>query len=60
MSAEKIVVQQGYLTCIEQGFLQFMYFFNGALAFWFGVQWVLDDRDKIDKTYTTSAVIKVT
>lgn len=57
--AQKVVEAKTICACIEDGTVSCLYFFSSALAFWFGVNWVLDDRDKIDKTYTTSILITV-
>lgn len=57
--AEKIVVKKGILASIEDASMRLLYFASCILSFWFGVQWVLDDRDKHDKTYTTFILITV-
>lgn len=59
LPAEKIVEEKSFCACIEDASMRFLYFFSCALSFWFGVRWVLDDRDKIDKIYTTSVLITV-
>lgn len=59
LPAEKIDQERGILSCIEDASMYFLSFFSCAVTFWFGVQWVLDDRDKIEKAYTTSVFITV-
>lgn len=56
---QKVVEAKAICACIEDATISFLYFFSSALAFWFGVTWVLDDRDKSTKTYTTSVLITV-
>lgn len=51
--------QRGTFASISDATTRFLYFASCALSFWFGVQWVLDDRDKDDKTYTTVTLITV-
>lgn len=57
--AEKIAVKKGIFLGIDDAIMRFLYFGSQAISFWFGVQWVLEDRDKIDKTYTTATLITV-
>lgn len=57
--AEKEAEKKGLFACIGDAVSRFMYFASCALSFWFGVQWVLDDRDKEDKAYTTAVLITV-
>lgn len=59
LPAEKIDKEKGIFACIEDASLLLLHFFSCALSFWFGVQWVLDDRDKAEKAYTTSVFITV-
>lgn len=58
-SAEKIVVKRGLFSCIEDASMRLLYFSSCAVSLWFGVQWVLDDRDKTDKIYTTLTLMTV-
>lgn len=57
--AEKIAERKGIFGCIDDAAIRFIYFCSLAISFWFGVQWVLEDRDKTDKTYTTISLITV-
>lgn len=56
---QKVVEAKAICACIEDAIISFLYFVSSALAFWFGVNWVLDDRDKANKSYTTSVLITV-
>lgn len=51
--------RRGLLSGIGDGILRFSFFGTAALIFWFGVQWVLDDRDKVDKEYTAAVLMIV-
>lgn len=57
--AEKMIERKGIFASIEDASMRLLYFISCALSFWFGVQWVLADRDKNDKTYTVSVLITV-
>lgn len=58
-SAEKIVVKRGLFACFEDASMRLLYFSSCAVSMWFGVEWVLDDRDKTDKVYTTLTLMTV-
>lgn len=49
----------GLYSSITDGITRFLFFASCALSFWFGVQWVLHDRDKIDKQYTPATLLIV-
>lgn len=51
--------RKGLLSGIGDGILRFLFFGTTALIFWFGVQWALDDRDKVDKEYTAAVLMIV-
>ena len=57
--AQKIAEKKGIFSCIGDASMRLLYFGSCALSFWFGVEWVLDDRDKDEKIYTTSVLITV-
>lgn len=51
--------RKGFYSSISDGITRFLFFVSCALSFWFGVQWVLEDRDKIVKSYTAADLIIV-
>lgn len=57
--AEKLIKRKGVLASVEDASMRLLYFISCALSFWFGVQWVLADRDKENKTYTIPVLITV-
>lgn len=57
--AKKAGARKGLLSGIEDGVVRFLFFGINALGFWYGVQLVLDDRDKIDKEYTPAVLMIV-
>lgn len=59
LPAENAAKKIGLYACFGDGITRLLYFASCALSFWFGVQWVLDDRDKTDKIYTTAVLIIV-
>lgn len=52
IAAKWAVRSKGLLSGVGDGIMRFMYFASNALAYWYGVQLVLGDRDKVDKEYT--------
>lgn len=52
INAKKAVKLKGLLAGIGDGIMRFLFFGSNALAFWYGVQLVLDDRNKVDKEYS--------
>lgn len=59
LPAENAAKKKGLFACVGDAVTRFLYFASCALSFWFGVQWVIEDRDKDDKTYTTAVLITV-
>lgn len=59
INAKKAVKLRGFLTGLGDGFMRFMYFVCCAATFWYGVQLVLDDRDKVNKDYTPAILMIV-
>lgn len=59
IKAKKAVKVKGLLAGIGEGIMRFLFFGSNALAFWYGVRLVLDDRDKIDKEYTPAVLMIV-
>lgn len=57
--AERMIEKKGIFASIEDASMRLLYFMSCALSFWFGVQWVLADRDKESKTYTIPVLITV-
>lgn len=57
--AKKAAKQKGLYASICDAVTRLMFFVSCALSFWFGVQWVLLDRDKIDKDYTPASLLIV-
>lgn len=51
---------KGLLSGIGDGIMRFLFFGSNAIAFWYGVQLVLDDRNKEDKEYTPAVLMIVT
>lgn len=58
-NAKNVVKQKGLLTGIEDGVLRFLFLACSAVTFWYGVQLVLDDRDKEDKEHTPAVLMIV-
>lgn len=57
--AVRLIERKGIWTSIEDASMRLLYFISCALSFWFGVQWVLADRDKNIKAYTIPVLITV-
>lgn len=57
--AEKMIERKGIFASVEDASMRLLYFISCALSFWFGVQWVLADRDKDNKAYTIPVLITV-
>jgi hypothetical protein len=59
--AKKINVKRGFLTGLGFGFLWFFIYASYALAFWYGVGLVLDDKQKPEeeKVYTATTMVTV-
>lgn len=57
--AKKAGARKGLLFGIEDGIMRFLYFGISGLGFWYGVQWVINDRDKMEKEYTPAVLMIV-
>lgn len=57
--ARKASKRKGLFTGISDGIMRFLFFASNAVAYWYGVQLVLNDRDKVDKTYTPTVLMIV-
>lgn len=57
--ARRAAIRKGLFSSISDSVTRFLFFASSALSFWIGVQWVLNDRDKIDKEYTSASLIIV-
>lgn len=51
--------RKGLFSSINDGIPRLLFFVSCALSFWFGVRWVLEDRDKTNKSYTPTDLITV-
>lgn len=57
--ARHAATRKGLFSSITDGITRFLFFASSALSFWIGVQWVLRDRDKVDKEYTPASLLIV-
>lgn len=57
--AQKAGVRKGLSTGIGDGIMRFLFFGSNALAYWYGVRLVLNDRDKPEKDYTPAVLMIV-
>ena len=57
--AEKNGKKKGIYSGIGGGLMWFIIYCCYALAFWYGISLIIDDRDKIDKDYTPAVLIIV-
>lgn len=57
--AEKAATRKGLYSSINDGVTRFLFFVSCALSFWYGVQWVLRDRDQVDREYTPATLLIV-
>lgn len=57
--ARKASKRKGLSSGIGDGIMRFLFFASNALAYWYGVRLVLNDRDKLDKTYTPTVLMIV-
>ncbi|XP_055296579.1 multidrug resistance protein homolog 65-like [Sitodiplosis mosellana] len=57
VKAKNAVKLKGLITGIGDGIMRFLFLACSALAFWYGVRLVLDDRDKDDKEYTPTVLM---
>ena len=59
IKAKEAVKMKGLLAGIGDGIMRFLFFGSNALAYWYGVQLVLDDRNKANKEYTPAVLMIV-
>lgn len=59
INTKKIVKLKGLLSGLVEGIMRFLFFLSAAVGFWFGVNFVLDDRYKEEKEYTPATLITV-
>lgn len=59
LPAENAARRKGLYASIGDAVTRILYFLSCALASWYGAQWVIEDRDKVDKAYTTAVLIIV-
>lgn len=57
--AKEAAKRKGLYSSISDGVTRFLFFASCALSFWFGVQWVLRDRDNLEKEYTPATLLIV-
>lgn len=50
---------KGISSSISDGITRVLFFGCCAVSFWFGVRWILDDRDNVNKAYTPASMIIV-
>lgn len=55
----KAAKRKGLFSSIADGTIRLLYFASCAISFWFGVRWVLEDRDKDNKKYSPAVLIIV-
>lgn len=59
LPAQKAGIAKGFFSGLGEAIMRFMFFATNALAYWYGVSLVLDDRDKEDKEYTPAVLMIV-
>lgn len=59
VNAKKAFRQKGLWSGLSEGIMRFLFYGCSAVMFWYGVQLVLDDRDKVDKEYTPTVLMIV-
>lgn len=59
LKAKQAIRLKGLLTGLSDGILRFLFFAAYALGYWYGIKFVLDDRDKVDKEYTPATLMIV-
>lgn len=57
--AKQAARRKGLYSSISDGVTRFLFFASSALSFWFGVQWVLRDRNEVHKEYTPASLLIV-
>lgn len=59
LPAQNAAREKKLFASIGDAITRFLYFATCAVSFWYGVQWVLNDRENEDKTYTAAVLIIV-
>ncbi|KAK2584732.1 hypothetical protein KPH14_007064 [Odynerus spinipes] len=59
MPAERTGIKRGMWSGVGGGVMWFIIYLSYALAFWYGVQLILEDRPKEDKEYTPAVLVIV-
>lgn len=54
--ARKAVATKGLATGFGDGMMRFILFASTSLAYWYGLDYILEDRDKVDKKYTPAVL----
>lgn len=57
--AQKAGIRKGLSSGIGDGIMRFLFFASNALAYWYGVRLVLNDRDIPEKQYTPAVLMIV-
>lgn len=55
----KTGMKKGLYSGIGNGIMWLLFYWSYALAFWYGVSLILEERDKVDKEYTPATLIIV-
>lgn len=50
--ARKAITKRGFATGFGEAVIRSIFFLSTALAFWYGLHLILEDRDRADKKYT--------
>lgn len=59
LPGRKAGIFKGLSTGVGEGIVRFLFYASNALAYWYGVSLVLDDRDKDIKEYTPAVLMIV-
>lgn len=59
MKGKHPVQMKGLLLGIREGIMRFLIYGSSAVAYWYGVELVLNDRHKLDKEYTPTVMMIV-
>ncbi|KAH0550179.1 multidrug resistance protein homolog 49-like isoform X1 [Cotesia glomerata] len=57
--AEKTGIKRGMWSGVGGGIMWFIIYLSYAVAFWYGVQLILEDRPKLEKEYTPAVLVIV-
>lgn len=57
--AIKMAEKKGLFSCIDDAITRLLYFSSCALSLWFGVRWMLEDRNMVDKTHKSATLVTV-